>query len=247
MFRNQWNFSSQNLIHELLTAMAESVFLARPLSMLKTENDLNYVRTGLGAANPFELPFSPFSSKLGVFTSETEARSLRSAKLRSEEQSQLLKFSRLGNYNVSEGDEITFSFDFTEGPNPANNLDLLMDVCDSQAAHCWYGYLDIPIFSLKSSALREQGSVTTAQATLRIGNWLAEHYQINNLSIAPNYLGAPNYQGRMGTLLLEGFQFVKQDGVRFETYQRLILVSIDFKGNSTVTPGNIVEFKLSIK
>uniref|UniRef100_A0A7S0MLS6 Uncharacterized protein n=1 Tax=Cryptomonas curvata TaxID=233186 RepID=A0A7S0MLS6_9CRYP len=155
----------------------------------------------------------------------------------------LLDFSVVGNSTVSASQALTFSYKYIEGPSAASlNLQVRLGVCDdSSQERCRCSAVNLWLSSILINGSQTPGSVTSCMATTTVGeDWMAGFYRVEYLYVSPHYIPIYDYP------FLQSVSFEKQDGVASKTYLPPTLLNIEYVGNISVVPGDILRFKISI-
>jgi hypothetical protein len=257
-FREFWNIKALSLENELLGALSYSIDNTRCLSSatngLDLAEKLSLIRTTKESyLHPKAAPDHWMRRSFGGPILEQKTSSAQFDALRevqTEMNFQFLNFTVLGNHTVSVGQEISFSFSFVEGSDEQLPIRyyLMLDLCEnSRQERCWSGYLFIQydrqqLITTQSIGSRTAGSISTAVATIKVGDWLAGSYRISFVSIPPYPLvWKKDYPD------LQGIQFEKVDGFSFDTLVLPKLLKLDFEGHKFVVPGDTVQFKISVR
>jgi hypothetical protein len=164
----------------------------------------------------------------------------------------LLEFSVVGNSTVSASQALTFSYKYIEGPSAATlRMYVELGVCDdSSRERCRCSAVNLWLSSILINGSQTAGSVTSCMATTTVGeDWMAGFYRIENLYVfyrVENLYLPPQIIPSYDYPFLHSVVFEKQDGIAFKTYLPPTLLKIDYVGNISVVPGDILQFKISI-
>lgn len=258
--RQMWNTTSPFLQNELFRAVSTSASNAFLLLGHKTELELI---EGLRFIETFS--FEPTVTTADTYTArpkneirkEVNPKTRKFSRAWNKEQVtvrsageleahrppefQLLNFSVVGNGTVSANQELAFSYSYLEGPSAATlELYVSLGVCeDSSQKKCQCSAVSIWLTSILISGSRTAGNETSCMATTTVGeDWMAGFYRVEFLYVPPiNNIPADYYQS-------VGFE--KQDGFAFKTYLPPTLLNVEFIGNVSVVPGDVIKFKMSI-